>query len=85
MFFLNGYLHSDKEAISIEGFVGGGIGGSILSIPLWACIGILLSYIFLFFYRIVKPEGKEPLSMIQKASLGLMAGILLKPIFGILW
>ena len=85
MVFVNGYMHLEKRAVSVESFIGGGIGGSVLSIPLWSCIGIVLSYICLFFYRIVKPEGKESFNMLQKASLGMIAGILLKPIFGILW
>ena len=85
MVFVNGYLHSEKGAVSVESFIGNGLGGSVLSIPLWSCIGVVLSYIYLFFYRIVKPEGKEPLSMLQKASIGIIAGILLKPTFGILW
>jgi hypothetical protein len=85
MFCVNGYLYSGKGAVSLESFIGGGIGGSILSIPLWSCIGVVLAYIGLFFYRIIQPESPDPLSMMQKASVGITAGILLKPVFGILW
>jgi hypothetical protein len=85
MFGVNGYLHLGKGPATLEGFIGGAIGGSVLSIPLWSCIGVVLAQIGLFFWKIIKPAEGESLTMLQKASLGLVAGIFLKPIFGILW
>ena len=85
MFALNGYMYTADETFSIDSFIGGGFGGSLLSIPIWSCIGVVLANIGLFFYKIIKPDKKEVLNIWQKANLGLIAGIILKPLLGILW
>ena len=73
------------EKFNIDNFIGTAIGASLLSIPIWSCIGVLLANIGLFFYKIAKPDKKEVLNMWQKASLGIITGIVLKPLFGIIW
>jgi len=86
MIGVNGFQHLPSLGeYSLTAILSGGIGGSLLSIPLWSCIGVVLGNIGLFFWKIVKPSKDEVLSLIQKASLGLIAGILIKPIYGILW
>ena len=86
MIVVNGYQHSPELGkFSLPALIGGGIGRSLLSIPLWSCIGVILSNIGIFFWKIAKPTSDEVLSLIQKASLGLIVGIFLKPFYGILW
>jgi hypothetical protein len=62
-----------------------GIGISIVSILIWSCIGVIVANIGLFFYKIKNPSNDEVLSIWQKASLGLLIGIVLKPLLGIVW
>jgi hypothetical protein len=85
MILTNGYLHNRGESVSLTIFVSSGIGASLLSIPVWCSIGVILSSIGLFFYKMIRPEEKEVLSIWQKAGLGLISGIIIKPIFNILW
>ena len=75
---------ADKE-FNIDNYIGTAFGASLLSIPIWSCIGVLLANIGLFFYKIAKPDKTEVLNIWQKASLGIIAGIILKPLFGIIW
>ena len=84
MFAVNGYLHSSGASPTSEEFIGAGIGRSLISIPLWSCIGVVLVSIGLFFWRLIKPEQEDSLSMWQKASVGLIVGMFLKPTLGIL-
>jgi len=83
MIAVNGYLHAGAGSVTSVGVIYRGIGGSLISIPLWSCIGVLLGSIGLFFWRLIKPEQEDSLSMWQKASLGLIVGISVKAIFGI--
>jgi len=62
-----------------------GLSASVLSIPIWSCIGVILSNIGLFFYKIKNPNDNEVLNIWQKASLGLIAAIVFKPLLGIIW
>ena len=70
---------------NIDAFIGGGLGSSLLSIPIWSCIGVVLANVGLFFYKIKNPDKNEVLNIWQKASLGLIAAIVLKPLLGINW
>lgn len=86
MVLVNGFISiGHLGGGSIDQFIGGGIGGSVLSIPIWSCIGVIVSKIGLFFYKIKNPRGGEVLSNYQKASLGLLLGIVFKPMLGIVW
>lgn len=86
VFLVNGYLTTVfNQTKSIEEFIGGGIGTSILSIPIWSCLGVVLSNIGLFFYKMIHPNDEEVLNIWQKASLGLLFAIVFKPLFGIIW
>lgn len=86
VFLVNGYLSiSTHQVKNIEVFVGGGFGLSLLSIPIWSCIGVVLSNIGLFFYKIIKPDGDDVLTIWQKAGLGLIMAIIFKPLLGITW
>jgi len=82
---INGYLGVANEPFNIDRFIGSTIGLSLLSIPIWSCIGVLLANTGLFFYNMIKPNKREVLTVWHKASLGLIAGIVLKPLFGIIW
>lgn len=79
MILLNGYMSAGEGKFSLAA----GIGASVVSIPIWSAIGVLLANVGLFFYKIIKPDKKEILTVWQKAGLGLIAGIILKPLFGI--
>jgi hypothetical protein len=86
MWGVNGYMHvSARETFSLAIFIGSGLGGSLVSIPIWSCIGVILAGIGLFFYKIFKPADDKSLTVWGKASIGLIAGIILKPLFGIVW
>ena len=83
MWAVNGYFSAaHRTSLVIATFVGGGFGASLISIPLWAAIGIVLANIALFFRNIIKPTENETLNMWHKASIGLVAGIVLKVLFG---
>ena len=69
----------------LEKFIAAGLGSSVLSIPIWSCIGVVLSNIGLFFYKIKNPDPREVLNIWQKASIGLLVAIVVKPFFGITW
>lgn len=82
MWAINGYISSmELKTLSLEVFIGAGLGRSVVSIALWSCIGVVLSNIALFFGHLVSPDKEKPLNLYQKASLGLAAGILLKIMF----
>jgi hypothetical protein len=49
MFIVNGYMSTHSFAPS-PAFIGAGIGGSAVSIPVWSCIGVILAYIGLFLW-----------------------------------
>jgi hypothetical protein len=86
MLGVNGYMHvSANETFSLVTFIGGGLGGSLVSIPIWSCIGFILAGIGLFFYKIFKPTDDTSLTHWGTASIGLIAGIILKPLLGINW
>jgi hypothetical protein len=86
MFIVNGYMKMNVwKDFSLSAFIGGGIGGSLVSIPIWSCIGFILAGIGLFFYSMFKPTKTKLLTIWGKASLGLIAGIILKPLLGIVW
>jgi len=86
MLGVNGYIRvSANETFSLVTFIGDGLGGSLVSIPIWSCIGVILAGIGLFFYKIFKPTDDKSLTMWGKASIGLIAGIILKPLLGIVW
>ena len=74
MILLNGHMSGDLAE---------GIGASLISIPIWSSIGVLLANTGLFFYKTIKPDKTAVLNVLQKAGLGLIAGIILKPFFGI--
>jgi hypothetical protein len=84
MFVVNGYMSTHSFAPG-PAFIGAGIGGSAVSIPVWSCIGIILAYIGLFLWRIIKPIEVVSFNIWQKASLGLFVGIILKPSLGIFY
>ena len=75
----NGYMATAKNANNAGEFFGAAIGASLLSIPIWSCIGVILANIGLFFYNLIKPEEQNVLTVWHKTSLGLIVGILLKP------
>ena len=86
MILVNSFMRAAHSGVrSIHLFLAGGIGGSIVSIPMWSCIGVIVAHIGLFFYKIINPGNEEVLSIWQKASLGLLIGIVLKPLLGIVW
>ena len=86
VFLVNGFMSiSTNQIKNIETFIGGGIGATLLSIPIWSCIGVILANIGLFFYKIKYPNDNEVLNIWQKASLGLIASIIFKPLLGINW
>lgn len=84
MALVNGYMATANERFNLDNFIGSALGASLLSIPIWSCIGVLLANIGLFFYKIVKPDKQEVFNIWQKASLGIIAGIVLKPLLGII-
>jgi hypothetical protein len=79
LLLINGAQHSVHS--DILSFLGVAIGSSIVSIPVWCVIGVVLSNIGVFFYRLAKPE-KDPLTMLQKAGLGLIVAIIIKIFYG---
>jgi len=86
MFTVNGFMSLGKYVgANLSQVIGGGIGSSILSIPLWSCIGVIISNIGLFFYKLKNVNDGVELSLFQKGSLGLLFGIVLKPLLEIIW
>ena len=58
------------------------LGETIFSVLPWSIFGYILGGVYSFFHNIVQP-GKGYLTVWQKVNLGLLAGIILKPWFGI--
>lgn len=77
MVLLNGSMSGDKFSLA------GDIGASLVSIPIWSSIGVVIANIGLFFYKLIKPDNSDVLNVWQKAGLGLITGIILKPLFDI--
>ncbi len=85
MALVNGYMGIVKGGFNIDTFIGSAVGGSLLAIPIWSCIGVVLANIGVFFYKVAKPDNQDVLNIWQKASLGIITGIILKPLLGIIW
>jgi len=79
---VNGFISFFKSG-TIESFIGGAIGASLVSIPVWSFIGVLLCNIGLFFYNIVNPDNSVDLGVWEKSGFGLLIASIMKPMFGI--
>ncbi len=62
--------------------VAAGLGATIFSILIWSIVGYVLAGVFSFFHNLMRP-GQGSLTAWQKMDLGLLAGIVLKPWFGV--
>jgi len=60
-----------------------GLGASLISIPVWAMIGGLLSSVAVFLFRLLRVDAFGTLSLWQKADVGLAVAVVLKPALGI--
>ena len=60
-----------------------GLGVSLVFIPVWILVGSALSGAGLFLFRLARVDVTGRLSLWQKADVGLVLAIILKPALGI--
>lgn len=70
------HFFSDQVAVAF--------GGTVVSILIWSVIGYVMAGFYSFFHNLIRPDEGN-LTLWQKANLGLLAGIIMKPWFGIVF
>ncbi len=67
--------------MSPESEIWAALGATLGSIPVWASLGAVFSTVGLFAFHLAKVD--VTMSLWQKANLGLVLGVVLKPLLGI--
>jgi len=81
MWAVNAWM-AREEYSALSDQIAAGLGTTIFSIFVWSIVGYALAGVWSFFHNVVRP-GEGSLTTWQKVDLGLIAGIILKPWFGL--
>lgn len=77
MALLSGWLHAETPSAIIPM----GIGAALISIPLWAIVGLGIFGGLIALINLARRENKMELSLLAKANAGIALGLVLKLVF----
>jgi hypothetical protein len=85
MFGVNVFGYGVPQSSTFEDFMIQGLRRSIISIPVWSLIGLVLSQIVILIWKKMRPEINQPFTIWQKMTLGILVGLFANAFFKISW
>ena len=85
MFGVNVLCYGLPPSPTFEDYLIQGLRRSIISIPVWSLIGLVVSQIVIMIRKKIRPEINQPFTIWQKMTFGLLVGLFANAFFKIPW